>query len=142
MVTKKKDHGRDERLDQLGREIVLASAANEAEAEVVASSPFLYTRLHSRIQQERQRREERESWLSMLAVVWRTVPAMTLVAIFAFVLFLSADTGSTPGSISDEALLGERDMGIEQVVFADSQPLSSDEVLATILGEDEQGASR
>ncbi|MDT5060902.1 MAG: hypothetical protein QOH63_1361 [Acidobacteriota bacterium] len=144
MITRKKDRGRDERLDRMGREIVRASAANETEAEQVASTPFLYTRLRSRIAEERERREAGESWLTMLAVVWRSVPAMALVAIFAFVLFLSAGTGtSTTGSFSDEALLGERDAGVEQVVFADSkQPLSSDEVLTTIMYEDEQGASR
>jgi hypothetical protein len=141
MISKKKDHDGDERLDRIGREIVRASAVNETEAEQVATSPFLYTRLRARIAEERERREEGESWLTMLAVVWRSVPAMALVAIFAFVLFLSAGT-STTGSFTDEALLGERDAGVEQVVFADSQPLSSDEVLTTILYEDEQGASR
>jgi hypothetical protein len=146
MVTKKKDRELDERLDRVGREIVRASALNEADAERVASSPFLYTRLRSRIAEERKRREEGESWLAMLAVVWRSVPAMALVAIFAFVLFLSAGTNTsttTTGSFTDEALLGERDAGVEQVVFADSkQPISSDEVLTSILYEDEQGASR
>jgi len=143
MTTRKKDSERDARLDLLGREIVRASAANETEAEAAASSPFLYTRLRARIAQERGRREEGESWLTMLAVIWRTVPAMALVAVFAFVLFLSTGTGTrTPGSSNDYALLGETDAGVEQVVFADAQPLSSDEVLTTILGEDEQGASK
>jgi hypothetical protein len=143
MITKKRDRSPDERLDRLGREIVRASALNEAEVDALASSPFLYTRLRARIAEERARREEGESWLAMLAVAWRSVPAMALVAIFAFVLFLSAGTGTTTtASFTDEALLGERDAGVEQMVFADRQPLSSDEVLTTILYEDEQGASR
>lgn len=144
MLTKKKDHGLDERLDRLGREIVRASSANEQEAEDAASTPFLYTRLRSRIAQERERREEGEGWLSMLAVVWRTVPAMALVAIFALIMFWSAGTGTfTQGSFTDEALLGARDAEVEQVVFADRrQPLSNDEVLETILDEGEQGVAR
>lgn len=143
MLTRKENHGRDERLERLGREIVRSASANEAEAESAASSPFLYTRLRSRIAQERERIEAGESWLSMLAVVWRTVPAMALVAIFALVLFWSAGTNTfTQGSFTDEALLGARDAEVEQVVFADRQPLSSDEVLSTILDEGEQGASR
>jgi hypothetical protein len=143
MITRKKDNERDERLDLLGREIVRASSANEAEAEAAASSPFLYTRLRARIAQERERREEGESWLTMLAVIWRTVPAMALVAVFAFVLFLSAGRGTrTPVGANDYALLGEADAGVEQVVFADRQPLSSDEVLTTIMDADEQGASK
>jgi cytochrome P450 len=144
MIAKKKDRGHDERLDRLGREIVRASATNEREAEESATSPFLYTRLRSRIAEERARREEGESWLSMLAVAWRTVPAMALAAIFALILFLSAGTDTTraPDNFSDEALLDTRDAGVEQVVFADRQTLSSDEVLTTILDADEQGASR
>jgi anti-sigma-K factor RskA len=143
MITRKKDSERDERLDLLGREIVRASSANEAEAEAAASSPFLYARLRARIAQERERREEGESWLTMLAVVWRTVPAMALVAVFAFVLFLSAGRAArTPVGANDYALLGEADAGVEQVVFADRQPLSSDDVLTTILDADEQGASK
>jgi hypothetical protein len=143
MIARKTDHEQDERLNRMGREIVRASSANESEAEAAASSPFLYTRLRARIAQERERREEGESWLTMLAVIWRTVPAMALVAVFAFVLFLSVGTGTrAPGSANDYALLGEADAGVEQVVFTDAQPLSSDEVLTTILDADEQGASK
>jgi hypothetical protein len=141
MITRKKDREGDGRLDLLGRDIVRASSENEMEAEAAASSPFLYTRLRARIAQERGRREEGESWLAMLAVIWRTVPAMALVAVFAFILFLSTGTG-TPGSSNDYALLGETDAGVEQVVFADAQPLSRDDVLTTILDADEQGASK
>jgi hypothetical protein len=144
MVSKKRDHGLDERLDRLGREVVRASAANEAEAERVAESPFLYARLRSRIASERERREGGgESWLAMLGLAWRTVPAMALVAIFAFALFWSVNL-STPNyvALSDEALLGESGAEIERVFFADRQPLSSDEVLATIINEEGQEVSR
>lgn len=141
MVSKTKDRGLDERLDQLGREIVRASAENEREAERVASSPFLYTRLRSRIAAERKRREGGgEGWLALLAVAWRAVPAMALTAIFAFVLFWSANPGTpvTTAALSDEALFGASDAEIERVVFADRQPLSSDEVLATIINEEQE----
>ena len=143
MVGKKKERGLDERLDRLGREIVRASATNEREAEAAAASPFLYARLRSRINAERERREAGESWLAVLGVVWRATPAMALVAAFAFALFWFTSLGArTPGSFSVESLLDTRDAGIEQVVFADRQPLSSDEVLATILLEDEREATR
>ena len=140
MAGKKKIPGADERLDEMGREVVRASAANEREAEGAAASPFLYTRISARISAERARREERESWFTLLAVVWRAVPAMALVAIFAFALFLTASL-RTPatGGFSDEALFGASDNGVERVVFADNQPLSSDDdVLATILGADDE----
>jgi hypothetical protein len=145
MVSKKKDREMDERLDAFGRAIVRASAANEEEAEAVASSPFLYTRLRSRINAERERVDGAgESWLAMLLGFWRAIPAMALVAIFAFSLFWSMNMGTqTTASLTDEALLGAPDAEIERVVFADrQQSLSSDEVLATILSEEEREVNR
>lgn len=145
MTGKKRDSSTDERLERLGREmVVLASASNDAEAEAVAASPFLYTRVRARIAAERARREEGESWLTLLSVLWRSAPAMALAAVCSFVLFWSAGAGTSPSPavLSDEALLGERDAGIEHVVFADRNPLSSDEVLATILNEDDREGSR
>lgn len=143
MADKQQEQGLNERLDRLGREVVRAAAMNETTAEAVASSPFLYARLRARFKAERERREEGERWFTLLGVVWRAVPAMALTAIVAFVLFWSASLGArSPSNFSVESLLGARDAGIEHVVFADRQPLSSDEVLATILNEDERETTR
>ena len=143
----------DAELDRLGRAVVRASASNEAEAEAVASQPFLYARVRSRIAAEEERRAASggETWLALLGVVWRSVPAMALVAVFAFILFWTSGfnsgtngttTAASPGVLSDEALMDTREDGIERVVFADRRALSSDEVLATILNEDERGDTR
>jgi anti-sigma-K factor RskA len=127
----------------MGREVVRLSALNETEGEAAAAAPFLYARLRSRISTERRRREEGESWLALLTVVWRAVPAMALVAIFAFALFWTQSLGTKPAGIfSVEQLLDTRDAGIEQVVFNDRQPLSSDDVLATILSNDERETAK
>ncbi len=143
MIGKKRDRRSDEQLDQAGREIIRASAMNEAEGEGVAAAPFLYARLRSRINAEREQREERERWGAMLRVIWRAIPAMAMVAILAVTLFLSANLGTqTAGVASVEDLLDTQGAEIENVVFADNRSLSSDEVLATILNEDEQEASR
>jgi hypothetical protein len=143
MSGKKREHNSDERLDSLGRAIIRASALDEQAAETAHSSPFLYARLRTRINAERARREEGERSIALFGVVWRAIPAMALVAVFALVLFLSATFTRTGGSYTYEALLGERDAGVERVVFdVDRQQLSSDEVLATILNDDERGASR
>ncbi|HEX8421830.1 MAG TPA: hypothetical protein VF634_00365 [Pyrinomonadaceae bacterium] len=143
---RKKDAVAVEELERLGRAVVRASAANEAEAEAVAASPFLYTRLRARIEAEQERRAGgAETWRTLLGVVWRSVPAMALVALFAFVLFWTSNFGNpsvSPGVLSDEALMDTRDAGIESVVFAERRPLSSDDVLATILQEDEREVSR
>ena len=145
MIGNHKRGDTDERLERFGQAVVRASAtANEVEAEAVAASPFLYARLRARIQSEEERRAGGETWLTLLGVVWRSVPAMALVALCAFVLFWTANFGATasPGVLSDEALMDARDAGIESVVFAERRPLSSDDVLATILLEDEREVSR
>ena len=66
MIGKKINRRSEEQLDLLGREIVRASAMNEAEGESAAASPFLYARLRSRINAEREQREAGESWSAML----------------------------------------------------------------------------
>jgi anti-sigma-K factor RskA len=144
MIGKQRDRRGDEQLDQVGRELVRASAMNEAEGERVATSPFLYARLSARIKAEREQREEGERWGTMLKIVWRAIPAMAMVAILAVVLFLSASFNAQPaGVVSLEDLLETQGAGeTESVVFADNRSPSNDEVLATILNEDEQEASR
>ena len=143
MPGKKRNRETDERLDRLGSEIIRASALNEAEAEAVAASPFIYARLRSRIASERARREEGESWLATLKVFWRAVPAMALVAVFAVILFWStATTGLSPAGFSDQSLLNAPDTGIERTVLTDNQSVSSDEVLATIMNSEDGDAAR
>lgn len=138
MFDKERDHGLEDRLDRVGREIVRASGASKVEVDSVDSSPFLYAVLRSRIVAERRRREEGEAWFTVLGVVWRSAPAMALVAIFAFALFWSASLDTrTPVASNIEVLLDARDTGIGRVMFADNGSMSSDEVLATILNEDE-----
>ena len=135
MVGRNKDRNSLERLDRVGREITRASAANETEAADAATSAFFYTRVRARIAAEIERREEGERWLALLGVVWRAVPAMGLAAVFALVMFLSSSfyAWRTPANFADEALLGERDAGIERVVFTDARAVSDDEVLSTIV---------
>jgi hypothetical protein len=143
MANKQREQSLNGRLDRVGRAVVRAAAMDETAAESVAASPFLYARLRSRLLAERERREEGERWFTLLGVVWRAVPAMVLTAIVSFALFWAASLGArSPSNFSVESLLGARDAGIEHVVFADRQPLSSDEVLATILNEDEREPTR
>src|SRR4051812_12904732 len=144
MIGNKKSRKRDEHLDRLGRELVRASTSDEVEVEAASSSPFLYARLRARINAELERRVERESWLAVLGVVWRVVPAMALVAVFALVMFVSANLNrQSPIALNDETLLGRSEAEVETVVFADtSRNMSSDDVLTTIMSEDEQEAAR
>jgi hypothetical protein len=139
MAGEKKADARAARLERLGREVVRASAADGQEAEEAAGSPFLFARVRASIEAERQRREDGEGWLALFAVAWRAVPALALVAAFALVLFLTtAGAGETAAATADEALLGDREADIEQVVFAGTRTPSSDEVLSNIVGLDEK----
>lgn len=140
---RKKGEG-DERLERLGRALVRASASDETEARRAADSPFLYARVRARIAEERERGEEGEGWLAMFGVVWRAVPALGLVAAFAFVLLLSASSGSrsTQASFSDDALIGGVDTGQEEVVFTDTRAISSDDALAAIINDEGREDSR
>lgn len=137
-----KNRERDVRLDALGREIVRASAANEDEAERVASAPFLYARVRSRVAQERARLDEADDWRAALRVFRHAVTTVAVVAALALALFVSVLFGTTQADARDEAtLLGDGGTAVEQVVFADRSSLTSDEVLATII-EDDREAQR
>lgn len=130
--------GKKERIDRLGSEIVRASSMNEVEVEEVATLPFLFTRIRSRIADEARRREEKESWLSYIIVFWRAVPAMALVAVFCLVLFLSSSSGGlVTAGLTEDGMPSAPESGIERAVFAERQSLSDDDVLTTIMvGED------
>lgn len=133
----------NDHLDRLSSEVIRASSLNEEEAESVVSSPFLYSRVRSGIAAEVSRREEKESWLSMLIVFWRAVPAMALVAVFCLVLFLSSSSGGlATAGLTEDGVPSAPDSGIERVVFAERQPLSNDEVLTTILGREDGEATK
>ncbi|MGB9179139.1 MAG: hypothetical protein WCB68_07810 [Pyrinomonadaceae bacterium] len=131
----------DERLDAFGREIVRASAADETLAESIASSPFLYTRLRARIAGERERRETLEGLSALSILMRRAVMAMSLVAFFALGLLVFTEMRMEPSqSFNDEALFNASNVGVQHVVFEDRDPLSNDEVLATIVDEDAEAS--
>ncbi|HKE03933.1 MAG TPA: hypothetical protein VKE91_07735 [Blastocatellia bacterium] len=93
---------------------------SEAEMETIASSPFPYTRLRERIAAEQERRAiVGETWIGMLIVARRAIPAMLVFAVAMIGLFL---------------------VTVHRAPQAGS--LSHDEVLASILNWDEQGVTR
>lgn len=145
MFRKSKAQNSDERLDVVGRALTRAATASQAETDAAATSPFLYARVKARIASERERRESGEGWLAMLMVLRRSIPAMALVTVIAFGLFLFTMLGATQSSTSSfiEDVVLDGSTNIERVVFAERRPLSHDEVLTTVLNKDEQGeASR
>lgn len=127
----------DKQLDRVGRAIVRAAASNEETADAVASSPFLYTRLRARISTERERRETLEHLSALSRLMRRAVMAMSLVAFLALgVLVFSEMSIQTAQSFNDESFFNASNVGVQRIVFEDRDPLSNDEVLATIVDED------
>jgi len=121
--------------DRAGRLVVLAAARNDEEADAAAASPFLYTRLRTRISQEQRRREEAGGWGALLLVARRAIPAMALVAMLAAILTVwSMQPSATPVGygLEDEALTDTRDPGVEQAIF-NRKALSRDEVFTIVV---------
>jgi hypothetical protein len=130
----------NQELDRVGRQVLLAAASTEEEIDATAASPFLYTRLRAAIADEERRREENGSWLSMLFVARRAVPAMALTAVLAAVLTVWSMQPSTPAAgygLEDEALTDTRDPGVEQTILS-RNALSREEVFSIVVGRDEQ----
>ncbi|MDQ3908266.1 MAG: hypothetical protein M3268_07960 [Acidobacteriota bacterium] len=136
----------DEQLDSVGRLLVRSASSGVDDAEVAAASPFLYTRVASRIE-ERRRAQEDDGWLSLLAVAWRAVPAMAAVAALALALLLwfgiSGAGGAQATPLGDEAaLVGARGNGPVSVVLTDGDQLSRDDVFELVVNREVSGSSR
>lgn len=141
MFKREEQRKSDERLDELGRRVVRASASDRALADAVASSPFLYTRVRARIAVEKERRETLEGWSALSIIMRRAVMAMSLIAFIALGLLGVTEMGtdSSP-DFNDEAFFNARNAGVQRVVFEDRDALSNDEVLATIMDEDREAS--
>ena len=124
-----------ELVDRAGHLVLLAAARNDEEAEAAASSPFLYTRLRARISAEERRRGEAGSWVSVLLVARRAIPAMALVAVMAAILTVWSMQPALPAAgygLEDEALTDTRDPGVEQTILT-RNALSRDEVFSIVV---------
>ena len=126
---------KNEDLDLIGKVILRSAAAREEDAEAAASSPFLFTRVRAAIAAEQGLQEESGSWLSLILVARRAVPAMALVATLAAVLTVwSAGPAfnGTQAQADEEGLFILLDPGVEQAVLA-SRGLSRDDVFNIVV---------
>ena len=137
----KKSAGLDDRLDQIGRELISAFSLTSEEAHAAASSPWLWARLRARIAAERQRRESAEQWSILAMVLRRALPATATAALLALGLFIFVNTTAprTSAQFNDQALFETNDVGVQHIVFAERRPLSADEILDTIMNEEREG---
>src|SRR2546423_11819747 len=109
-----------DQLDDAGRRVLRAAAASLEETEAAASSQFLLTRIRATIREEGQRREESGSWLSLIFVARRAVPAMALVTLLAAALtaWSAFNPPVVQTGIDDEAIIEGPGPGVEQTVLA------------------------
>jgi hypothetical protein len=125
----------NEELDRLGKIVLRSAAARDEDTEAAASSPFLFTRVRAAIAAEQRLQEESGSWLSMILVARRAVPAMALVATLAAILTVwsaGPALNGTPAQAEEEGLFSLLDPGVEQTVLA-SRGLSRDEVFNIVV---------
>jgi hypothetical protein len=74
----------DENLDQTGRAILRAAAADERQTEAAVASPFLYAKIRARIAEEDQK-ENRT--LSILYIFKRAIPVLAFITIMMTLAF-------------------------------------------------------
>jgi hypothetical protein len=123
-----------DQLDDAGRRVLRAAAASLEEIERAASSQFLLTRIRAAIREEGQRREESGSWLSLIFVARRAVPAMALVTLLAGALtaWSAFNPPVAQTNADDEAIVEGPGPGVEQTVLAGAT-LSQDDVINIVV---------
>lgn len=130
------------RLDHVGHSVVRASVLSNEEAEQIAVSPFLLTRVRARISGASQVEEAAGIWTNLVLISRKAIPAMSLAALLSLGLFAYTGNKSANPAFSVDAYLGTSESRIEGLVFAERQPVTVDEVLATIVTRDEREPAR
>lgn len=133
---------RQKRLDRVGHSIVRASVLSDKEAGQIAVSPFLLARVRARISSASQVEEATGIWTNFVLISRKAIPAMSLAALFSLGLFVYTGNKSANPAFSVDAYLGTSESRIEGLVFAERQPVTVDEVLATIVTGGEREPAR
>lgn len=142
-MTQQKHSISPEQLDRVGRLVAKAGGLSESETSQIATGPFLFARIKTRISHEEKRLENRSLWTGFWPTSKRAVPAMIIIAALSFGLSLYMSGNKTQATaFSVDAYLRTNDTGFENIVFAERRPLTRDEVLATIISRDEREAIR
>ena len=129
---------RQKDLDRVGQTVLRASVLSDEEAAEMAVSPFLLTRVRAQIASAGEADLIGGIWTNFSLIARKAIAAMSLAAAISLGLFLYTRNNSTNPTFSVDAYLGTSEPGIERLVFAERQPLTVDEVLATIVTRDER----
>jgi hypothetical protein len=127
-------------LDRLGAVVLRAAAMDQAEAEAIADSPFLLTRITARVSEAQRQEAESSNWFSWLAIARTAIPTMALIALLAALVTLWPSQSSVSSGwyrLDDEALSDPRNPGVEQTVLSRNN-LSRDDVFNLVLERTER----
>lgn len=130
------------RLDRVGQTVVRASVLSDEEAGQMASAPFLLARIKTRISDTTQAEGAGGIWANFALISPKAITIMSLAAVFSLGLFVYTGNNSAKPAFSVDAYLGTSESRVEQLVFAERQPVTVDEVLATIVAKDEREPAR
>ena len=137
MTSQKADLHREDALDQLGRELILAAGLETRDAEALASTPYLYARIRARIaEKQRGAYPSYEAWsLVLLDVARKAFPAMSLATMIFVVLFFFATTSIRPETgLRYEELAGDSGASrMEAIVFSENDFIAGEAVLENIM---------
>ncbi len=135
---------KNEELDRLGKLVLKAATASEADTEAAASSPFLFMRVRAAINQGSRESEESRGFLSLIQVAWRAVPAMAVIAIMAAALTVwTTQTSVAPVAQSDdEYLISPLEPGVEKTVLASRNGLSREEIFNIVVDRNYEANSK
>jgi len=94
MWSRSKNHISDEKLDRLSDELLRSLEASEAEINTAATSPFLFRRIHARIEAEKRRlAEESNPWMTVMLQVRQAIPVFALLAVAALISSMYLHSG-------------------------------------------------
>lgn len=127
-------------LDRLTKAVARAGGMSEEDAERVASSPFLHTRLRAEIESERRRRASQGGgWFTTVLVASRAIAVLVVVTVAAVATFwLSKDNApvtAPPMSASSDDIARIVTGGTCALSTTEECAISTDEVLATLFSE-------
>jgi hypothetical protein len=105
----KKYKASDEKLDELGKQLLKASTLTNEELNKIANKPFSYTRLQANIEAKRQTPAENlNNGFAILFLARYAVPALFCVALFSLTAFWINDLPVPPvNDTSDDFLATE-----------------------------------
>ena len=156
MFSRTKRDPNEERLDEIGKDLVRAARAGEGETEAAAVGPLLYSRIRASIAaRERELEGPTGGWLGFLRAARFAVPAMALVTVVVtFVprlgsnarrpaqkgsprtaLYAQMQTSQSPRILNFAA-------GVCAISNSEECAISNNEMLATLFAADNEETQR